>query len=98
MTQAAVKEENKRIAKEYKELLKISYQALSNDDKKLIRKAFDIAVEAATGAHQIFNFARHLDAGKTRANDDHGQQTLLRFLVGFDLGLFHLRDDVVAQE
>ncbi|KQC33746.1 MFS transporter [Nonlabens sp. YIK11] len=46
MTEAAVKEENKRIAKEYKELLKISYQALSNDDKKLIRKAFDIAVEA----------------------------------------------------
>ncbi|SCY07694.1 GTP pyrophosphokinase [Nonlabens sp. Hel1_33_55] len=46
MTEAAVKEENKRIAKEYKELLKISYQALSSDDKKLIRKAFDIAVDA----------------------------------------------------
>jgi GTP pyrophosphokinase len=46
MTEVAVKEENKRIAKEYKELLRISYQALSKDDKKLIRKAFDLAVEA----------------------------------------------------
>ncbi|BAO56210.1 RelA/SpoT family protein [Nonlabens marinus] len=46
MTEVAVKEENKRIAKEYKELLKISYQALSRDDKKLIRQAFDLAVEA----------------------------------------------------
>lgn len=46
MKEVAVKEENKRIAKEYKELLRISYQALSQDDKKLIRKAFDLAVEA----------------------------------------------------
>ncbi|AZQ44220.1 RelA/SpoT family protein [Nonlabens ponticola] len=46
MSTVAVKEENKRIAKEYKELLRISYQALSDDDKALIRKAFDIAVEA----------------------------------------------------
>lgn len=46
MTEAAVKEENKRIAAGYKDLLKISYQALSRDDKKLIRKAFDVAVEA----------------------------------------------------
>jgi len=46
MTEVSVKEENRRIAKEYKELLKISYQALSRDDKKLIRKAFDLAVEA----------------------------------------------------
>jgi GTP pyrophosphokinase len=38
--------ENKAIAKEYKELLKISYQSLTEDDKKLIRLAFDIAVEA----------------------------------------------------
>ena len=39
-------EENKAIAKEYKELLRISYQMLSNEDKKLIRTAFDIAVDA----------------------------------------------------
>lgn len=33
--------ENNQIAKEYKELLKISYQSLSKDDRKLIRLAFD---------------------------------------------------------
>ena len=38
--------ENKAIAREYKELLRISYQSLSEDDKKLIRLAFDTAVEA----------------------------------------------------
>uniref|UniRef100_UPI00404AA74E RelA/SpoT family protein n=1 Tax=Flavobacterium sp. TaxID=239 RepID=UPI00404AA74E len=38
--------ENKAIAREYKELLKISYQTLSEEDKKLIRKAFDVAVDA----------------------------------------------------
>lgn len=38
--------ENKAIAKEYKELLSISYQSLTEDDKKLIRLAFDTAVEA----------------------------------------------------
>ena len=38
--------EKKEIAKQYKELLRISYQTLSQEDKKLIRSAFDIAVEA----------------------------------------------------
>ena len=38
--------ENKKIAKQYKELLRISYQTLSNSDKKMIRLAFDTAVEA----------------------------------------------------
>ena len=38
--------EKKALAKEYKELLRISYQTLSSDDKKLIRKAFDFAVDA----------------------------------------------------
>ncbi|AJA69505.1 bifunctional (p)ppGpp synthetase/guanosine-3',5'-bis(diphosphate) 3'-pyrophosphohydrolase [Myroides odoratimimus] len=46
MTEEEIELENKAIAKEYKELLKISYQTLSEDDKKLIRKAFDVAVEA----------------------------------------------------
>ncbi|TRZ45596.1 RelA/SpoT family protein [Robertkochia marina] len=41
-----LEKENKEIAKQYKELLRISYQALSDEDKKLIRKAFDIAVDA----------------------------------------------------
>lgn len=38
--------ENKEIAKQYKELLQISYQTLSDEDKKLIRSAFDTAVDA----------------------------------------------------
>ena len=38
--------ENKEIVKQYKELLKISYQTLSNKDKILIRLAFDTAVNA----------------------------------------------------
>ena len=41
--------ENNAIANEYKELLRISYQTLSAADKKLIRKAFDLAVEAHNG-------------------------------------------------
>ena len=46
MTEVDIELENKAIAKEYKELLRISYQTLSDDDKKMIRKAFDLAVEA----------------------------------------------------
>ena len=42
-------EENKAIAKEYKNLLRISYQSLSADDKKMIRLAFDTAVGAHNG-------------------------------------------------
>tara|TARA_B100000989_G_scaffold298591_1_gene288637 strand:- start:1694 stop:3895 length:2202 start_codon:yes stop_codon:yes gene_type:complete len=37
--------ENKEIAKQYKELLRISYQTLSDKDKKMIRLAFDTAVD-----------------------------------------------------
>lgn len=43
---ATVEEENKEIANRYKDLLKGTYQTLSEDDKKLIRKAFEVAVEA----------------------------------------------------
>ena len=46
MTEIDIELENKAIAQEYKELLRISYQTLSSDDKKLIRKAFDVAVDA----------------------------------------------------
>ncbi|MNK22225.1 GTP pyrophosphokinase [compost metagenome] len=46
MIEIDIEQENKAIAKEYKELLRISYQTLSEDDKKLIRKAFDVAVDA----------------------------------------------------
>lgn len=46
MTEIAIEKENKEIAKQYKELLRISYQTLSDDDKKMIRSAFEIAVDA----------------------------------------------------
>ncbi len=46
MTEALIEAENKEIAKQYKELLKISYRTLSAADKKLIRSAFDVAVDA----------------------------------------------------
>lgn len=45
MTAIEIKKENAAIAKEYKELLSISYRRLTATDKKLIRKAFDIAVD-----------------------------------------------------
>ena len=46
MTEIDIEQENKAIAKQYKELLKISYRILSKEDKKLIRTAFDVAVDA----------------------------------------------------
>jgi len=38
--------ENREIAQQYKELLRISYQRLTSNDKKLIRLAFDTSVDA----------------------------------------------------
>ena len=46
MTEIDIEKENAAIAKAYKELLQVSYRTLSDDDKKLIRKAFDIALDA----------------------------------------------------
>ena len=46
MAEIDIEQENKAIAKQYKELLKISYRILSKEDKKLIRSAFDVAVDA----------------------------------------------------
>lgn len=46
MTELEIEKENKAIAQEYKELLRISYQTLTTTDKKLIRLAFDVAVDA----------------------------------------------------
>jgi GTP diphosphokinase / guanosine-3',5'-bis(diphosphate) 3'-diphosphatase len=46
MTEIEIEIENKAITQEYKELMRISYQTLTADDKKLIRKAFDVAVDA----------------------------------------------------
>lgn len=42
----SIEQENKEIAHRYKDLLKDTYLTLSRDDKALIRKAFDIAVDA----------------------------------------------------
>jgi guanosine-3',5'-bis(diphosphate) 3'-pyrophosphohydrolase len=43
---ATIEEENKEIASRYKDLLKGTYQMLTTTDKKVIRKAFDLSVEA----------------------------------------------------
>ncbi|MBD0833258.1 RelA/SpoT family protein [Aestuariibaculum sediminum] len=45
MTEEEIEKENAAITKAYKELLKVSYTTLTDDDKKLIRKAFDIALD-----------------------------------------------------
>lgn len=58
---ATLEEENKEIANRYKDLLKGTYEILSKEDKELIRKAFDIAVDAhskqrrKTGEPYIFH-------------------------------------------
>ena len=41
-----IEEEKKEIASRYKDMLKDTYQTLSNEDKLMIRKAFDIAADA----------------------------------------------------
>ena len=46
LTPEYIEEENKELTRQYKKLLRISYQTLSKEDKKLIRKAFEIAVDA----------------------------------------------------
>ncbi|PWH81471.1 RelA/SpoT family protein [Algibacter marinivivus] len=45
MIEEAIEKENAAIAKAYKELLKVSYTTLSKEDKKLIRSAFEIALD-----------------------------------------------------
>tara|TARA_R110002012_G_scaffold64308_4_gene169089 strand:- start:17454 stop:19676 length:2223 start_codon:yes stop_codon:yes gene_type:complete len=46
MTDIDIEKENAAIAKAYKELLRVSYRTLSKEDKILIRKAFDVAMDA----------------------------------------------------
>ncbi|MFI8380310.1 RelA/SpoT family protein [Leeuwenhoekiella sp. NPDC079379] len=46
MTPEDIEKENKELTRRYKELLRISYRTLSDDDKKMIRKAFEVAVDA----------------------------------------------------
>lgn len=45
MTDVEIEKENSAIAKAYKDLLKVSYRTLTDEDKKLIRSAFDVALE-----------------------------------------------------
>ena len=45
MTVEEIEKENATITKAYKELLRVSYTTLTDDDKKLIRKAFDVALD-----------------------------------------------------
>ncbi|MGC1203873.1 MAG: RelA/SpoT family protein [Flavobacteriaceae bacterium] len=45
MTEEAIEKENAAIAKAYKQLLKVSYRTLSDNDKKLIRSAFEVALD-----------------------------------------------------
>ena len=58
---ATIEEENKEIARRYKNLLKETYQTLSRSDKLMIRKAFNLSVEAhsnqrrKTGEPYIFH-------------------------------------------
>lgn len=46
MTDEAIENENAAITKAYKDLLKVSYTTLTTEDKKLIRKAFEVALDA----------------------------------------------------
>lgn len=46
LTEEYIEAENKELRRQYKKLLRISYQMLTTEDKKMIRKAFDIAVDA----------------------------------------------------
>lgn len=46
LTQDFIETEKKELARQYKKLLRISYQTLSKEDKVMIRKAFEVAVDA----------------------------------------------------
>ncbi|MBT8263075.1 MAG: RelA/SpoT family protein [Bacteroidia bacterium] len=46
MTEEVLEAEKKELTRQYKELLKISYRTLTAADKRLIRSAFDVAVDA----------------------------------------------------
>ena len=69
---ATIEEEKKEIAKRYKDLIKDSYETLTKEDKKLIRKAFDLAADAhkdqrrKTGEPYIFH---PIAVAKIVAND-----------------------------
>ena len=43
---ATIEDENKEITRRYKDMLSVTYQTLSKEDKDNIRKAFDVALDA----------------------------------------------------
>ena len=53
-----IEEEKKEIASRYKDMLKDTYQTLSNDDKLMIRKAFDIAAARKITTTVAMNYVR----------------------------------------
>lgn len=46
LTEEYIEAENKELARQYKKLLRISYQTLTKEDKEMIRKAFETALDA----------------------------------------------------
>ena len=58
---ATIEEENKEIAKRYKNLLKETYQTLSRSDKLLIRKAFNLSVEAHSNQRRKYQKELHVN-------------------------------------
>jgi len=46
MTEIDIEQENIAITRAYKELLQVSYRSLTDDDKVLIRSAFEVAIDA----------------------------------------------------
>jgi len=46
LSEAQIEQENKEIVSRYKDLLRTSYQTLSEEDKAQIRLAFEVAVDA----------------------------------------------------
>ena len=49
----SIEEENKEIARRYKDLLKGAYQSFTDTDKKEIRKAFELALEAHSNQRRL---------------------------------------------
>jgi len=49
MTEIDIEKENAAIANAYKQLLKVSYRILTDEDKKLIRSAFEVSLDAHKG-------------------------------------------------
>ena len=58
----------------------------------------DVGIEAQAGADQVVDLARGLDAAVAAAHHDKGEIPAAFLRVIADLGLFHLRENVGAQD